>query len=131
MQLVLVSLSVVTLYMFLTRLGLNRTNTAALLLCWMFYPLQQKIAAYTFCDPLSMSGTFYFFYLWLLCADSRYSIIGCLLLLLPREETCLLLLPTFLLLPKKWKTLLWQLTCLIPLLIFAKHGGSIPSPTRP
>ena len=122
----LVSLSVVTLYLFLTRLGLNRTNTAALLLCWMFYPLQQKIAAYTFCDPLSMSGTFYFFYLWLLCSNSRFSVIGGLMLLLPREETCLLILPTFLLLPQKWKTLLIHLACLVPCFLFSKHGGGTP-----
>ena len=122
----LVSLSVVTLYLFLNRLGLKRTHIIALLFCWMLYPLQQKIAVYTFCDPLSMSGTFYFFYLWLLCADSRYSIIGCLMLLLPREETCLLILPTFLLLPQKWKTLLWHMACLVPFLIFAKRGSGNP-----
>jgi hypothetical protein len=122
----LVSLSVATFYLFLTRLGLAPWKITALLFCWMLYPLQQKIAVYSYCDPLTMCGTFYFFYLYLLCADSRYSFIGALMLLLPREEACLLILPTFLLLPRKWKTLLWQFACLLPFLVFAKHGTGNP-----
>jgi hypothetical protein len=122
----LVSLAVPTLYLFLAGLGVARPKITALLFVWMLYPLNQKIAVYTYCDPLSYCGTFYFFYLYLLGKDSRYSFIGCLLLLLPREETCLLVLPTFLLLPEKWKTLLWHVACLLPFLLLSRHGAGNP-----
>jgi uncharacterized membrane protein len=121
-----VSLSVVTLYLLLKQLGLDPPKTFALVACWMLYPLQQKVAVYSFCDPLSMSGTFYFFYLYLLCRNSPFAVLGCLALLLPREQTPLLILPTFLLLPKKWKTLLWHLACLLPFLIFARSKTGDP-----
>ncbi|HUI06099.1 MAG TPA: hypothetical protein VL486_03760 [Verrucomicrobiae bacterium] len=126
MYALLVSLSVVTLHLFLGRLSLRPLTMFGLELCWMLYPLQQKVAVYTFASPLAMSGTFYFFYLYLLSRDSPFAILGCLGLLLPREETIFMILPTFLLLPRKWKTLLWHSACMIPFFVFAKHGTGNP-----
>jgi len=42
-----VSLSVVTLFLFLKQLGLDPPKTLALVACWMIYPLSQKVAAYS------------------------------------------------------------------------------------
>ena len=123
---ILVALSVPALYLFLGQLGLGRAKVLALLAAWLLYPLQQKVAGHSFADPLTMTGTFYFFYLYLLCRDSPFSLAGCLGLFLLREETCFLLPATILILPRKWKTLLWQFGCLVPFVVFAKHGASNP-----
>jgi hypothetical protein len=121
-----VSLSVVTLYLFLKQLALDRFKIMMLVACWMLYPLQQRIVSYSYCDTLPMSGTFYFFYLYLLCRNSPYAILGCLGLLLPREQTVWLILPTMFLLPGKWKTLLWHLACMIPLILIGKTASGDP-----
>ncbi len=118
----LTSLSVVTLYFFLKQLALQPVKIFALVCCWMIYPLQQKIAVDTFCDPLSMCGTFYFFYLYLVQRNSPYAILGCLSLLLLREQAVLLILPTVLLFHRKWKTLLWHFACVALFVLFTPSG---------
>src|SRR5579863_9595081 len=118
----LICLSVPAFYLFLSQLGLDRRKILALLAAWLLYPLCQKIAAYSFCDPLSACGTFYFFHLWLLCRNSPFALLGCAGLFLLREETCFLVPATVFLLPQKWKTLLWHFGCLVPFVLFPNHG---------
>ncbi|HZQ47656.1 MAG TPA: hypothetical protein VFC07_11620, partial [Verrucomicrobiae bacterium] len=121
-----VSLSIPALYLFLKELQLNRGTMLALLAAWLSYPLQQKVAFYSYCDPLSYCGTFYFIYLFLLRRNSPFAVLGCLGMFLLREETFFLVPATVFLLPQKWKTLLWHFACMVPLVIFARHGASNP-----
>ncbi|MEQ1917941.1 MAG: hypothetical protein ABL955_01990 [Elusimicrobiota bacterium] len=121
-----VSLSVVTLAFLLTELRFASIEIFWLLLCWMLYPLQQQMAMYTFRDQICATGTFYFLYLTLLLRGSKYAVLGAFALFFARGESVLLLLPTVLILPKMWRTLLLHFACTAPVMWLTKSGGGDP-----
>lgn len=119
----LAALSVVALRGLLSQLKLDAPLARWLLFCWILYPLQMKSAAYSFFLQLSLTGTFYFLYLYWLHKSPASSVLGALALLLPREEPALLILPTILIFPKRWKLLLLHAGCAAALLFLLRAPG--------
>lgn len=123
----LCSLSVLTLWYFMTSLEIELSAAGILILSWLFYPLQLRISSYSFVQQMSFCSTFYFLYLALLNRNSKYAFLGALTLILPREEPAFLIPATIILLPKKWKTLLLHFAGLLIFLKAIKISKTVPA----
>ena len=100
------ALSLMSLHALAAGLKLDDRLVPWLQAAWALSPWTLQVVTYGFHDALAATGTVYFAWLALLVRAPRWSWLGVPLLLLPREEPALLVLPTLALVPERWRAIL-------------------------